>query len=348
MFEHFVLQLQLQRSIESFLENFKKIGRSNLTPTKVRSRMSTLKETWIQFCNGHTEISQRIPEATRSSFTYFKENHFESTYAAYNNAFDHMIEILEELEPIISPNSSLSSTRLLAHAALKNALSNCSEPQTSESTPEVNSLIASTKNPSGHTAVIRALLDQGSEMIFISEKLAQILHTKRIRIPISVSSSISYTPRQNMDLSSFSYLSDLPRVDADPTSLDPINLIIEADLYNDIILEGCEEHFRLLHSLSDERYVVRLQFKKGPLIESEIQNFGWKKYKPKVAKEYREFMFDYQRLGHMQPAPKAQNQIDQHVYLPHHGVIRESSFTTRLRAVFNASSIMTYGIFLND
>ncbi|KAL6419444.1 hypothetical protein ACFW04_011405 [Cataglyphis niger] len=253
MFEHFVLQLQLQRSIESFLENFKKIGRSNLTPTKVRSRMSTLKETWIQFCNGHTEISQRIPEATRSSFTYFKENHFESTYAAYNNAFDHMIEILEELEPIISPNSSLSSTRLLAHgralecianisiitvnfeitwnaltsqynkqhsmnshlstllnlsnitrksaselqslcdkidiaitslkkldrkgksygtiyylikrcfnclslkhstqeckskyscSALKNALSNCSEPQTSESTPEVNSLIASTK-----------------------------------------------------------------------------------------------------------------------------------------------------------------------------------------------------------
>ena len=364
-------------------------------------------------------------------------------------------------------------------SASKSAQPNCSAPQTSEPTPEVNSLIASTRkrspvllatawvtvrSPSGRTAVVRALLDQGSEMTFISENLAQILRAKRIRMPISVSavggihagtfqhathifisprdshapslsttalimkSLTSYTPRQNVDISSFSYLSDLPRADADPTSLDPINLIIGADLYNDIILDGvrkgsvgqpiaqnsilgwiisgpitssttndssptilsgncaltrvsthhivgstsleeelrrfweveelprqthltphekqCEEHFRSTHSRdSDGRYVVRLPFKKGPPIDignsrlraEKMLNSSLRRFHDKleVAKEYREFMFDYQRLGHMRSAPIAQNQIEQHVYLPHHGVIRESSSTTRLFALFS-------------
>jgi len=38
----------------------------------------------------------------------------------------------------------------------------------------------------------------------------------------------------------------------------------------------------------------------------------------------------------------------QFVYLPHHGVIRESSSTTRLRVVFNASSVTSNGTSLND
>ncbi|XP_070168813.1 uncharacterized protein [Polyergus mexicanus] len=168
-------------------------------------------------------------------------------------------------------------------------ISDCSSPQPSGSTPEINSLIASTRKrspvllatiwvtvrcPSSRTAVVRALLDQDSEMTFISESLAQLLRVKRIRMPISVSavggihagtfqhathilisprnslvpsfsttalimkSLTSYTPKQNVDISSLSYLSDLPRADADPTSLDPINIIIGADLYNDIILDG--------------------------------------------------------------------------------------------------------------
>jgi len=117
MSEHFVPQQQLQRSIERYLENFKKIGRSNLTPAKVRSRISTLTEQWSQFFNGHTDLSQRIPESTRSSFIYFKDNHFNLTSAAYQNALDYMAEILEELEPVVSPNQSFSSTRLPAETS---------------------------------------------------------------------------------------------------------------------------------------------------------------------------------------------------------------------------------------
>lgn len=118
MSEHFVPQQQLQRSIEHYLENFKKIGKSNLTPAKVRSRISTLKEQWSQFFNGHTDLSQRIPESTRSSFLYFKDNHFDLTSAAYQNALDYMAEILEELEPVVSPNQSVSSTRLPAETSV--------------------------------------------------------------------------------------------------------------------------------------------------------------------------------------------------------------------------------------
>lgn len=108
-------------------------------------------------------------------------------------------------------------------------------------------------------------------MTFISENLAQLLRVKRIRMPISVVGGIhagmfrhatqikvssrkthvpsfsttalilksltSYTPKRNLDIS-LSHLLDLTWADADPTSLDPIHLIIGADLYSDLILDG--------------------------------------------------------------------------------------------------------------
>ncbi|XP_070169577.1 uncharacterized protein [Polyergus mexicanus] len=117
MAEQCVPQQQLQYTIDCYLENFKKIGRNNLTPAKVRSRISQLEKYWNQFFNGHTDLAQRIPEATRSSFAYFKDKQFDSTSAAYQTAMDHMAEILEEMEPVVSPNPSLSSTRLHADAS---------------------------------------------------------------------------------------------------------------------------------------------------------------------------------------------------------------------------------------
>lgn len=50
----------------------------------------------------------------------------------------------------------------------------------------------------------------------------------------------------------------------------------------------------------------------------------------------------------MRLAPKSQDSIDQQVYIPYHEVIRESSTTTRLRVVFNASSVTSNGTSLND
>ncbi|XP_029678708.1 uncharacterized protein LOC115244856 [Formica exsecta] len=121
----------------------------------------------------------------------------------------------------------------------------------------------------------------------------------------------------------------------------------------------CEEHFCSIHSCdSDGRYIVRLPFKTIPPIDIGNSRFRAEKMlnslirrfrdKPEIAKEYSELISEYQRLGHMRPAPMPQGDIEQTVYLPHHGGIRESSSTTHLRVVFNASSVTSNGTSLND
>ncbi|XP_011864190.1 PREDICTED: uncharacterized protein LOC105560050, partial [Vollenhovia emeryi] len=50
----------------------------------------------------------------------------------------------------------------------------------------------------------------------------------------------------------------------------------------------------------------------------------------------------------MRPAINSEAPREPHVYIPHHGVYRENSTTTRLRVVFNASSVTSNGTSLND
>lgn len=128
--------------------------------------------------------------------------------------------------------------------------------------------------PSGRTIIVRALLDQGSEMTFITENLAQCLRAKRIRMPISITavgcvnagtyrhatritisprdqstpafsttalilkSLTSYAPRRVINEDILEHLADLPWADHDPMSVDPIDVIIGADLYSELILGG--------------------------------------------------------------------------------------------------------------
>ncbi|XP_071056121.1 uncharacterized protein [Onthophagus taurus] len=62
-------------------------------------------------------------------------------------------------------------------------------------------------------------------------------------------------------------------------------------------------------------------------------------------KQYSEFMSEYQELGHMTRV----NRDDTYAYyLPHHAVIKDTSSTTRLRVVFDASTKTSTGISLND
>ncbi|XP_026746091.1 uncharacterized protein LOC113507434 [Trichoplusia ni] len=60
---------------------------------------------------------------------------------------------------------------------------------------------------------------------------------------------------------------------------------------------------------------------------------------------YQEFIHEYEKLGHMKECYERKKPL---CYLPHHGVIRESSTTTKLRVVFNASSKTSTGSSLND
>lgn len=123
--------------------------------------------------------------------------------------------------------------------------------------------------------------------------------------------------------------------------------------------EQCENHFRSTHSrCPDGRYIVRLPFKEGPPIDiGETRHIAEKmlaslhrrfhKY-PEQKPEYSDFLQTYETLGHMQEVSGSPHPSCQQVYLPHHPVLRESSATTHLRVVFNASSISTNGSSLND
>ncbi|GFY04580.1 uncharacterized protein TNCV_4416641 [Trichonephila clavipes] len=62
---------------------------------------------------------------------------------------------------------------------------------------------------------------------------------------------------------------------------------------------------------------------------------------------YREFLRDYERLGHMK---EVTNETEPEItyYATHHGIYRPEKSTTKLRVVFNCSSLTDNGISLND
>lgn len=117
-------QLQLQRQITRFLDNFCKLGKKNQTPAIVRSRVRSLKEIWMQFLDGHALLEKTVPKATRVNVEYFANQVFDDTETMYFEALDHLAEVLEELEPPPGPSKSLdgsfapsgvSSTLSLSH-----------------------------------------------------------------------------------------------------------------------------------------------------------------------------------------------------------------------------------------
>lgn len=130
--------------------------------------------------------------------------------------------------------------------------------------------------------IVHALLDQGSVTMLISERLEQRLQLKRTRISISVTgisgaasvakhavqidvsprnmsgpvlsvtalilkSFTMYVPQRVESLAELEYLRPLKLADSDPTSSDPIDIIIGADLYGSILwcVQACvRDHLR--------------------------------------------------------------------------------------------------------
>ncbi|XP_024885965.1 uncharacterized protein LOC112463685, partial [Temnothorax curvispinosus] len=120
----------------------------------------------------------------------------------------------------------------------------------------------------------------------------------------------------------------------------------------------CAEHFARTHRRNASgRYVVRLPVK-SPLPDlSDTRRVAvrvLKHMEGRFARDasfhalYRDFMRQYAELGHMTPIPPNANGNDKpRCYLPHHGVMRESSTTTKLRVVFNGSTTVPSGESLN-
>ncbi|XP_055381380.1 uncharacterized protein LOC129611975 [Condylostylus longicornis] len=126
---------------------------------------------------------------------------------------------------------------------------------------------------------------------------------------------------------------------------------------------ACEKHFCSTHSrAADGRYQVELPFIEEDPIEigssrhiAVARLFGMEKQFCKnrqLQEDYIKCINEYSNMNHMQRVEpielRNENQRIISNYLPHHGVIKESSSTTKLRVVFDASRPTSNGSSLND
>ncbi|XP_037293857.1 uncharacterized protein LOC115451461 isoform X1 [Manduca sexta] len=122
----------------------------------------------------------------------------------------------------------------------------------------------------------------------------------------------------------------------------------------------CEQSFNSNTYRDDDGcFVVTMPLKNDPKVLGD--SYEMAKYRflslerrfqrdPVFKNMYMEFMQEYERLGHMTENHKSNpsEKVGINYYLPHHGVLRESSTTTKLRTVFDASAVTTTGVSLND
>ncbi|KYN11439.1 hypothetical protein ALC57_16407 [Trachymyrmex cornetzi] len=121
--------------------------------------------------------------------------------------------------------------------------------------------------------------------------------------------------------------------------------------------QACEEHFtKTTKRDTDGRFIVSIPFKATPdelgdsrgIAERRLKSLERRLQKNKRMREqYTAFLRRYEELGHMTRVAH-----DDHAspvcYLSHHGVMKESSLTTKLRVVFNASAPTSTGVSIND
>lgn len=120
----------------------------------------------------------------------------------------------------------------------------------------------------------------------------------------------------------------------------------------------CEQHFKDTHSRNRSgQFVVRLPLKKvvrdlgnsrAPALKSLLHMEKRFESNLQLKEAYHGFLNEYRDLDHMRLAsPRAHSQ-ELEFFLPHHGVVRETSSTTKLRVVFNGSQKTNLGLSLND
>ncbi|XP_018401515.1 PREDICTED: uncharacterized protein LOC108778723, partial [Cyphomyrmex costatus] len=121
--------------------------------------------------------------------------------------------------------------------------------------------------------------------------------------------------------------------------------------------QGCESHFMSTTKRDNTgRFIVSIPFKASPDMLGDSKELALKRFKSverrllaneEMRGKYIAFMQRYQELGHMKKVIDDYSAI-QTCYLPHHGVVKEDSLTTKLRVVFDASAPTATGISLND
>ncbi|GFW36402.1 uncharacterized protein TNCV_3713201 [Trichonephila clavipes] len=69
---------------------------------------------------------------------------------------------------------------------------------------------------------------------------------------------------------------------------------------------------------------------------------------PQYLKLYRDFIHEYEKLGHMKEVVIENDNSEIAYYMPHHGILRPEKSTTKLRVAFNATNPTSNGLSLNS
>lgn len=119
---------------------------------------------------------------------------------------------------------------------------------------------------------------------------------------------------------------------------------------------ACESYYQQTFQRdSTGRFIVSIPFKHSPKLlgstRQQALNMLYKLERKFVFNAefkllYHDFIHEYIKLGHMTQLTEDPNTPN--FYLPHHGVLKEESTTTKLRVVFNASMPSTSGWSLNS
>ncbi|XP_013175644.1 PREDICTED: uncharacterized protein LOC106123780 [Papilio xuthus] len=124
---------------------------------------------------------------------------------------------------------------------------------------------------------------------------------------------------------------------------------------------ACEESFKLNTIRNEDgRFIVTIPLKNNANVLGESYEMAKRRFlsierrfqrNPGFKERYIAFMQEYERLGHMtenitRNFSKSESNVE--YFLPHHGVINDSSTTTKFRVVFDASAPTSSGLSFND
>ncbi|KAJ8909967.1 hypothetical protein NQ315_005974 [Exocentrus adspersus] len=119
----------------------------------------------------------------------------------------------------------------------------------------------------------------------------------------------------------------------------------------------CEKHFLENYRRDEDGHVVvKIPFKDNYTKLGDSRKMALNRFfklekrlvnNPPLYDEYVKFMDEYEAMNHMK-AISLPNREELDYFIPHHPVIRESSCTTKLRVVYDASMKSTSGLSLND
>ncbi|XP_046145806.1 uncharacterized protein LOC123989172 [Osmia bicornis bicornis] len=97
------------RLISNALSNFKKLGKANHTPAVIRGRLSLLKDYWNKFQATHIQIEVAATEEETRTNSYFSEDIFGNTEAAFLSALDALMAALPADNEAASNPCNISS-----------------------------------------------------------------------------------------------------------------------------------------------------------------------------------------------------------------------------------------------